>query len=220
MASMLAKLHRGGLAADEGPQAWIPPSKGLPANQTYARPQTAQSDASSPDVEKQIQDRIAAAQRATYQEGEAAGRQAAVVQLQPIMERMARTIDEVAGFRGRLRHEAEADVVSLAMAISRRILNRELATDPEALLGLVRSALDKLDGREVHRVRAQAQDAAVLRQFFERLGSPHKIEVYADPSLPPGSAIFETTNGSLDASVEAQLKEIERGFTDVIRRSS
>ncbi len=205
--------------AGEEPQAWIPPTKGGQVANTYVHPSPAQNEARPADVERQIEERIVAAQRAAYQEGEAAGRQAATAQVQPVIERMARTIDEVAGFRARLRHEAEGDVVSLAMAIARRILNRELATDPEALLGLVRSALDKLDGREVNRVRAQAQDAAVLQQYFQQRGGPHKIEVYADPSLPPGSAIFETTNGSLDASVETQLKEIERGFTDVIRRA-
>ena len=49
---------------------------------------------------------------------------------------------------------------------------------------------------------------------------PRRIEVTADPSLAPGSAILESTGGSLDASVDTQLHEIERGFADLARRAS
>ena len=41
------------------------------------------------------------------------------------VERLARTIDELAGLRPRLRREAEADMVKLALAIARRVLRRE-----------------------------------------------------------------------------------------------
>ena len=44
-------------------------------------------------------------------------------------------------------------------------------------------------------------------------------EVLTDPSCDPGSVIFETERGNLDASIETQLQEIERGLTDRLRRS-
>jgi flagellar assembly protein FliH len=43
------------------------------------------------------------------------------------------------------------------------------------------------------------------------------IELVPDASLERGAAIFETTRGNLDASIETQLREIERGFTDLVR---
>jgi flagellar assembly protein FliH len=44
------------------------------------------------------------------------------------------------------------------------------------------------------------------------------LELVSDAKLPRGSAIFETSRGDLDASIDTQLLEIERGFTDIIRR--
>ena len=38
--------------------------------------------------------------------------------------------------------------------------------------------------------------------------------------LTQGSAVFETSRGELDASVDTQLAEIERGLTDVLERRS
>ena len=151
-------------------------------------------------------------------EGTAAGRQQSAAQIQPVIEKLARTVDELAALKPRLRHEAEEDVVKLALAIARRILYRELATSPEALLGLVRSALDRLEGREVHRLRVHPQDAASLQQKMQSAGNARKIEIVGDPSLQRGSAIFETAHGALDASVDTQLNEIERGLADLVRR--
>ena len=74
--------------------------------------------------------------------------------------KLARSIEELTGARPRYRREAEQDVVALALAIARRILHRELTVAPDALLGLVKAALDKLEAREVHQVRVSRQDAA------------------------------------------------------------
>jgi flagellar biosynthesis/type III secretory pathway protein FliH len=38
--------------------------------------------------------------------------------------------------------------------------------------------------------------------------------VVADVTQSRGGALFETGSGSLDASIETQLREIERGFAD------
>ena len=42
----------------------------------------------------------------------------------------------------------------------------------------------------------------------------------ADPSRDLGTVIFETQRGNLDASVDSQLQEIERGLADRLRRNT
>src|SRR5208283_17448 len=170
-------------------------------------------------IERQMNERAQAAHKKGVAEGEAAGRQQATAQFNTALEKISRTAAEIASLKPRLHHEAEEDVVKLAIAIARRILYREITTDPAALVGLVRAALDKLDGREVQRLRANPQDAPVLQQHLQQIGTPRKIEVVADASLQRGSAVFETTHGSLDASAETQLNEIDRGFTDLLKRA-
>jgi flagellar biosynthesis/type III secretory pathway protein FliH len=44
------------------------------------------------------------------------------------------------------------------------------------------------------------------------------VEVLSDPSREVGSVIFETARGDLDASVDSQLREIERGLADCLRK--
>jgi flagellar biosynthesis/type III secretory pathway protein FliH len=46
-----------------------------------------------------------------------------------------------------------------------------------------------------------------------------QVQVVADAKLAQGAAIFESSRGNLDASVEAQLREIEQGLTDRLERA-
>jgi len=110
-------------------------------------------------------------------------------------------------------------LVRLAIEIARRILRREIHTDPSAVLGLVKAALERVAAREVLRVRVPPQDVAMLKNHLAEQGMPERIEVTADGNLERGAVIVETSRGDLEASVETQLEEIERGFTDLIRRN-
>ena len=170
-------------------------------------------------VEREAQERAQAAFQEGSQQGDAAARRQISGQTDAMLQRMARTIEEISGLRQRGRHEAETDIVKLALAIARRILHRELTIDPEAILGLVKASLDKLDVRELHRIRVHPENAAQLEKHFDRMGLPRRLAVTADASLERGAAILDTDHGSLDASVETQLAEIERGFTDLVRHS-
>ncbi len=153
-------------------------------------------------------------------QGEAEGRKQALAQLDGELQRLARAVTEMAGLRHAIRREAEEELVRLALAIARRILHRELTVDPEALTGLVKAALGKIEMRDTHRVRTHPEHVAAVKRSLAQMGAPQKIEVIADTALEKGSAIFETGRGSLDASVETQLVEIQRGLVDLMESSS
>ena len=158
--------------------------------------------------------RLQEAHAAGLREGEAAGRSRAAAELQPVIERLADTIQEIAGLRARLRREAEGDLLRLAAAIARRILRREIAVDPEAMHGLVLGALEKLQSQEIARVRVHPAHAALVSACLRQTVAGSPVEVIPDPARGPGDVIFETERGNLDASVESQLREIERGLAD------
>ena len=218
---MSSKLHRGGVSTEPVAFRRVPSVDSVPLNgQVY--PVVDSSSCLDPEAAGQGSNSAADAPSA-YQrgltEGKTAGRQEMFSQIEAMNHKLARTIEELTGLRQRFRHEAEEDVVALALATARRILHRELTVEPEALLGLIKAALEKIELREVHRVRVSREDAPMVGQCLEKMGLPHRVEVIADPSLQRGSAILDSNRGTLDASVETQLAEIERGFADLMRRT-
>ena len=171
-------------------------------------------------MQQHYEQKVREAQAAGVREGEAAGRAGAMAEVQPVLDRLARSIDEISGLRARLRAEAEADLVQLSLAIARRVLRREIALDPEALHGLILGALAKLAGQEIARVRVHPAHAAALTACLQQNLNTDRVEILADPSREAGAILFETPRGNLDAGVESQLQEIERGLADRLRRHS
>jgi flagellar assembly protein FliH len=156
---------------------------------------------------------ITQARAAGRAEGEAQAKQQAQTELQPVLQKLAAAIHECGELRARLREEAESDLVRLAIAIARRVVGREITTDPEAITGVVKASLEKLRVQEVVRVRVHPSHKSQVAEYLTRFGATH-VEVLGDPACAAGAVVFETSRGNLDASVETQLREIERGLTD------
>jgi flagellar assembly protein FliH len=190
--------------------------QGQPASQSPGA-QGGGSSAAPADSERETEAR-AAAYRQGFAAAEAASAQRAQARLEPALAAFNGMLAELAGMRKNLRAEAEEAAVTLALAVARRVLHREIAADPEAILGLVKAASQKCAARETQRLRVSPRDAETIREQQPRVNLPPGLEVVADANLDRGSAIFETSRGDLDASVDTQLAEIERGFVDVLKR--
>jgi flagellar assembly protein FliH len=169
-------------------------------------------------IDRQCEQRVREAHAAGLREGEAAGRSHATAEMQPVIQRLAHSIEELGQMRARLRGEAEADLVRLSLAIARRVLRRELSIDPDALRGVVVAALEKLQSQEICRVRVHPSHAAMMSACLREAVAGCGAEVIADPSRELGDVVFETERGNLDASADSQLLEIERGLADRLRK--
>jgi flagellar assembly protein FliH len=193
-----------------------------PTNAPRISSQAAQLDCAGQiaRIEQQSEQRVAQALAAGRREGEVAGRSRAAAELQPVIERLGRSVEEIAQLRPRLRREAEGDMVRLSLAIARRIVRRELTIDVEAMHGLVLGALEKMQSQEIHRVRVHPSHVASVTACLRQAIGGTAVEIIGDPSREPGAAVFETTRGNLDASVDCQLQEIERGLADRLNRHS
>jgi flagellar assembly protein FliH len=211
---MSSKLHRSGLSEAFERIDWQlvgakQPVRQLPSS--AAQVQAAEAD------EAVWRQRIEQARQEGVRQGEKTGFERASAQLQPVMDRMTRSIEQTAAYRTRFRLEAEQQMVQLSLAVARRILRRELTVDPEALSGLVRSALSRLSLREIAEIRVHPSQQRIVESVLNQIGSPVAIRVSADPGLEAGALLIESRAGTLDASVETQLEEIGRGFADLVK---
>jgi len=110
----------------------------------------------------------------------------------------------------------ESEVVHLALAISAKILYREAQVDPLLVAALVRVAVDKLhDGSSVS-VRVSPAQAGKWTGYMANPVNGSTIAIVEDSNLGPEDCILETDLGSANFSIEAQLKEVEQGFFDLL----
>jgi flagellar assembly protein FliH len=130
--------------------------------------------------------------------------------------RCAEAIAYMAQLRSEWRREIESGAVALALAVARRIIGRELSIDSGAVQAIVRIAMEKAQGQELQRVRVCPAAAQSVRACLA--AEAPGVELVPDPELRSGDVRFELAQGALDASVDAQLEEIERGFADAARQ--
>jgi flagellar assembly protein FliH len=211
MSSTSSKILREGELSGVTPMAW----------RTTSTPPPVPQPAKAPAVDAGPYGDQEEARKESYQrgfsEGRKVGHEQAVAEIQPVMDRLSRSLADLATVRSRVRKTAESDLLKLAIAVARRVIHRELTLDPGSIEGLIRVALEKLESRELCRVRVHPDQEPVIRTLLARF-SAAPVELIPDPALQCGDVLFETAHGTLDGSIEAQLQEIERGFADRLSR--
>ncbi len=132
--------------------------------------------------------------------------------------RLAVVIEAFSVERSRYFRQVETDVVQLALAVSRKILQREAALDPTLLRGLVRIALDRVGAEDQVRVRLAPEELHTWLGKDKEGSAAYRYELIADPTLSPGDCIIETDRGITNCGIDEQLKGIEQSFSDLLAR--
>lgn len=104
--------------------------------------------------------------------------------------------------------QSQQEAVRLGVAIAERLLRRTLAVQPEAVLDLIRSALDWSIGKERLRVCLHPADAELVTSAAQPLDANREIEFLSDASLTRGDCVVETPSGQTDARLEVILQRI------------
>ncbi len=144
----------------------------------------------------------------------AQARQETEREIQRVRAGIAGMIEQFARQRDEYFRQAEAEIVSLALAIARRLIHRETQIDPRLLAGLVNHELEQLEAATRVRLLVSPDALSYWEEALHDMSRP--IELTSDKTLAAGDARFETVLGSTTVSFESELKEIERGFFDLL----
>jgi flagellar assembly protein FliH len=143
-------------------------------------------------------------------------RQEAEEEIRRARSEIARAIESFAKQREEYFRQAETEVVSLSLAIARRIIHRESQMDPRLIAGLVNYELEQLDVATSTRLFVSPGTLGAWNEALPTLAGA--VELMPDKALAPGDVRIETALGVTSVSFERELKEIERGFFDLLSR--
>ena len=115
--------------------------------------------------------------------------------------------------------QIEGEIVELVMAVARKVLHREAQVDRVVLAGVVRVALEKISGSSPVMLHVHPSAVHAWKEYMASqtlLGVvPGIVE---DDALQPHQLILKTANGSTELGIDAQLVEIDKGFSDLLRQ--
>jgi flagellar assembly protein FliH len=108
-----------------------------------------------------------------------------------------------------LLYGAEPTLIELAVLIARRVIARELKTQPELVNDLVREGIDALASRDKIRIQLGTGFSMMAVMVSEQLAmSGIAAELSIDPSLPEYGCVVESDIGRVDESIEARLAAV------------
>lgn len=181
-----------------------------PANQQFSQAEVGQ-------LREQMQEQqvraVAEARRAAFEEGRVAGRAEAQ---QAADRRVADTVDALSTAIAAVRQHEEAyigaleeNLTTLACAIARQVIQREVQLDPSAIRELVQSALSQFPQESTLKVRLHPHDHALLA------GDPgyRDITWVADPRIVRGGCVVEGRERIIDGRVDLALEQVFRVLT-------
>ena len=144
-----------------------------------------------------------------YAQGERAGAEAGAARAEAMLRRLAQTLEDLQGLRRELLRRTERDVAELALAIARRVVQRELALDRDLLLALARVALDRLGDVATASIRLHPEDyAAAMTGRGALTTSTAGVEIVSDPAVHRGGCVVQSEFGSIDVGVATQIDEL------------
>ena len=199
---MTSSISHQGVAA-----AWAPP--GIRGRVVDCR--------GAPNSAQALHDR----ERAGWNEGFAAGRNeallAAEAELQPqraALQRDATTLrqllDVIARPLSEFDHDAEQQLLQLALAVGKQLARRELGADPAQIIAILREAIAALpmNARDIV-VKMHPADAAVVRERLQQpLGAaPQQSawELRDDPAQERGGCVVSSEFSQIDAGLDARV---------------
>lgn len=156
-------------------------------------------------------------EREAWEKGYAEGREAATaavrneqqatqVELERRVQNLASILDFMAKPMAALDAEVQRQLVMLVGAIARQIVRRELKTQPDEIIAVIREtvALLPMTARDV-RVHLNPEDAKLVRARVADGGSERAWSIAEDPTISRGGCRVSSENSSIDATLEQRL---------------
>jgi flagellar assembly protein FliH len=151
------------------------------------------------------------------QEGEATASKNFSEQLARERASLVAALTQFAREREAYYQTVEGQVVQLALSIARKILHREAQVDPLLLAGIVKVALDKIEGATDIVLLVHPENVADWRRFLASQLAVGKVpHIVEDPAIERDRCTLKTSMGTAQLGIEVQLKEIEHGLMDLL----
>ncbi|MDT8066843.1 MAG: FliH/SctL family protein [Terriglobia bacterium] len=122
--------------------------------------------------------------------------------------------------RSKYFRDMQNEVVRLALAVGRTVIERELETRPVLLETAVQEVLNRVDRGSKIRLRVpQGVVPAWVAAFTKEIGNFPGLEIAGDEELGIGQCAVETILGVTDFNITERLDEIERGLIGTAGKS-
>jgi flagellar assembly protein FliH len=148
----------------------------------------------------------------SYRKGFTEGVEKQKKEIKPVLDALSTMTRTIPLIRKDIITKTEEQIVKLSLAIAEKVINQEVATSKEVILGVLKGVLKNISETEGMKIRLNPQDfryiMEVRKDFLQSIDGVRNAVFEEDVSVKRGGAVVETMFGEVDARLESQIKEI------------
>jgi flagellar assembly protein FliH len=174
-------------------------------------PELSRRGAGSPALASSEPDVVQAAWTRGYAVGVAEAASGAEAGVQSALKALQGVVEHLEFARASMERDWKPNLFSLALAIARKLVQREVRAEPEIVLELVNRAIQLIPLDTTLEIRLNPSDLAVLGDRLERaLPADRALSVrwVSDPSLDHGAFVIETPQRVVDGRADVALRTL------------
>jgi len=137
--------------------------------------------------------------------------------LQRGLAQLSECVSELSVLRETALTARENDIITLAIAVARKIVDKELREDPALVKSLLEQALGEIGIAQRIVIRLNPEALPLMEQAQQRLKEreqPVQIELKTDSNLSCGDCVIETEFGRIDARLDVLFTSVEQALVD------
>jgi flagellar assembly protein FliH len=148
----------------------------------------------------------------SYRKGFTEGVEFQKKDVSPVLDAISTMTRTIPLIRKDIITKTEEQIVKLSLAMAEKVINQEVATRKEVILGVLKGVLKNISETEGMKIRLNPQDfrhmMEVKEDFLQSIDGVRNVVFEEDVSIKRGGAVVETMFGEVDARLESQMKEI------------
>ncbi|MCK4306906.1 hypothetical protein KAW50_01610 [candidate division WOR-3 bacterium] len=129
-----------------------------------------------------------------------------------IRERLISVIQDVLEEKQSILSSAQVVILKLASMIAKKIIYKEIDTDSDIILKVVKEALSGISDKVIM-LKVSPGDIDLVKGNREEwntlLNQSSNFEIVADKKIEKGGCLIDTSSHEIDASIQSKLKKID-----------
>lgn len=160
-----------------------------------------------------------AAHEEGFQQGYEEGLRRGLAEQSELSSRLAALLQGVVGDTEELIRDLEDQVVELALAVAEKVIAREVRTDREVVIEVVRAALAEVHDVTELRIRVHPDDLDLVEPRWQQMLPRYvseRSELVPDELVERGGVVVESRIGHVDGQLKTRLSQVVNTFQGVL----
>ncbi|NOY57899.1 MAG: hypothetical protein GXO75_03065 [Calditrichaeota bacterium] len=148
-----------------------------------------------------------------------AAEQLQLEEIRQLFETFNQSIEMHFGMVEKRMKTVENNVITLALAVAQKVIDKELDVNPNIVRATVEKALQRMDEDTNVVIQVNPEDREIIEKYWDEITKTDSVngwKLEAKSGIGRGGCIIKSANEIIDATIESQMKLVEQVLAESV----